>query len=198
MAYIGLAKPTVAKLDESSGSMKYSEGFNCGKAMEMSITPQYAEGSLYANNVKAEYDKEFSYAEISLMTSTLPIQAHEVMFGHTVENTEGQVIKDNVSDESNYVGLGVYIPEKVDGVKKFVAMWINKAKFAEGEESYKTKGDSIEYQTPSIAGQAVAAINGEWRERKIFATEKEAQDWIDTKAGIKTVVPSTLAKGKSE
>ena len=64
-------------------------------------------------------------------------------------------------------------------------MWIYKAKFAEGQESYKTKGDNIEYQTPSIAGQAIGVVDNLWRERKIFDSAKEAQDWIDEQAGMK-------------
>ena len=38
---------------------------------------------MYADDIKAEYDKEFKYADITLNTSTLPIKAHEIMFGHT-------------------------------------------------------------------------------------------------------------------
>lgn len=189
MAYIGLVKATVAKLDESNGEPTYTDGFSCGKAVELSITPQYAEGSLFGDDEKAEYDKEFSYAEISLRTTTLPINAHTTMFGHTVTDSDKNVIKDSISDEANYVGVGVYIPEKVGGVKKFVGMWICKAKFTESEENYKTKGDTVEYQTPSLSGQAVGLNSGVWRERHIFATEKEAQDWIDTKAGIKQLEP---------
>ncbi|HIY18262.1 MAG TPA: major tail protein [Candidatus Blautia avistercoris] len=184
MAYIGLTKPTVAKLDESGGTPEYTDGFACGKAIEMSITPNYAEGSLYADNEKAEYDKEFSYAEVTLNTSTLPIEAHKIMFGHTTDEEENTIV-DKSADESNYVGLGIYVREKVNGVRKYIAMWIHKVKFTESEESYKTKGDAIEYQTPSITGQAIAISTGEWRERKICDTEQEAKDWIDEQAGLK-------------
>ena len=75
--------------------------------------------------------------------------------------------------------------EKVDGLKKYVAMWIYKVKFAEGQESFKTKGDNIEYQTPSIAGQAIGIDDDLWKETMIYDTEKEARDWIDEMAGIK-------------
>lgn len=187
MAYVGLAKPTVAKLDESSGIPKYTDGFTCGKAMALDISPQYAEGSLFADNKKSEYDKEFKYADVTLGTDTLPIQAHTVMFGHTVakEGESGTSIKNRTTDSSNYVGLGIYMDEKVDGLKKYVAMWIYKVKFAEGQESFKTKGDNIEYQTPSIAGQAIGIDDNLWKETMIYDTEKEARDWIDEMAGIK-------------
>ncbi len=187
MAYVGLAKPTVAKLDESAGTPKYTDGFTCGKAMALDISPQYAEGSLFADNKKLESDKEFKYADVTLGTDTLPIQAHKVMFGHEVskEGESGTSIKNRTTDSSNYVGLGIYMDEKVDGLKKYVAMWIYKVKFAEGQDSFKTKGDNIEYQTPSIGGQAIGIDDNLWKETRIYDTEKEAQDWIDEMAGIK-------------
>ncbi|MEZ3435738.1 MAG: major tail protein [Lachnospiraceae bacterium] len=187
MAYVGLVKPTIAKLDESGGTPKYTDGFACGKAMEMSINPQYAEGSLYADDQLSEYDKEFKYADITLRTSTLPIQAHNNMFGHTVDDgtDDTATISDRVTDDSNYVGFGIYVKEKVNNKYRFIAMWIYKTKFAEGQEDYKTKGDNIEYQTPSISGRAAGLEDGRWRERKIFRTIKEAQDWLDEMAGIK-------------
>lgn len=189
MAYIGLVKPTIAKLDESAEKPKYTDGFTCGKAIGLDVNPQYAEGSLYADNTKAEYDKEFKYADVTLNTDTMPIRAHTVMFGHEV-NGEGETpvtIKTRTTDSPNYVGFGIYVNEKVNNVKKYVAMWIYKVKFAEGQESFKTKGDNIEYQTPSIAGQAIGIADNLWKETKIFGTEKEACDWIDEMAGIKPV-----------
>ena len=186
MGYIGLVKPTVAKLDESGGTPKYTDGFTCGEAMEMSINPQYAEGSLYADDKLSEYDKEFKYADVTLKTNTLPIQAHNNMFGHTVEG-EGdsvKVIKDRTTDDPNYVGFGIYVKEKVKGVVSFIAMWMYKVKFAEGQEDYKTKGDNIEYQVPSMAGKATGITDNVWRERRIFKSADEAQDWLDEMAGI--------------
>lgn len=204
MAYIGLVKPTFARLDESRalitlqnapidgrGSVTlaptYIDGFTCGKAIGLDVNPQYAEGSLYGDDEKAEYDKEFKYVEVTLNTTTLPVQAHNILFGHKVENDDNGTIKVKfrTTDTPNYVGFGVYVKEKVEGVKKYVAMWMYKAKFTEGQESFKTKGDNIEYQTPSISGQAIGIDDNLWKETRIFNTEKEAQDWIDEMAGIK-------------
>lgn len=95
MAYVGLRKPIIAKLLESG---KYDKPFACGKAIGLQVNPNYAEGSLNADDKQAEYDKEFTYAEVTLNTSTLPIEAHEKMFGHTV-GTEKKNVKFNVDDQ---------------------------------------------------------------------------------------------------
>lgn len=184
MAFYGLAKPIIAKLDESTTPPKYTDGFVCGKAMAVDIDPQYAENSLYGDNSTAEYDKEFTAANITLGTTTLPVEASSTMFGHTVD-AEKKTVTAKASDQSNYVGTGFYANEKVDGVPKAVAVWIYKAKYSEGKTSYKTKGNNIEYQTPSITGQAVALATGEWKETYTCDTEQEAIEWLETKAGIK-------------
>lgn len=180
MAYIGLARPTVAKLTEPANT--YSDAFTCGEAIGIDISPQYAEGSLYGDNRKVEYDKLFKYADITLNTTRLPVKAHSVMFGHTVaEGEDGVTFKGR--DSTGYVGMGFYVTERVEGADKFVAIWIHKAKFSEGSENYKTQGDNIEYQTPSLSGQAVTLSSDVWKEVKVFATEAEAVAWIDEKSG---------------
>lgn len=183
MAYIGLAKPIIAKLDESGSEPKYSDGFICGKAIGIDIDPQYAEGSLYGDNATAEYDKEFTQANITLNTTTLPAESANTMFGHEVKAETKEVVS-KVSDSPNYVGVGVYVTEKVDGKRTFVAIWLYKTKFSEGKTSFKTKGNNIEYQTPSISGQAVGIGSGEWKETKTFDTEDEALAWLKEKAGM--------------
>lgn len=177
MAYVGLRKPIIAKLMENGA---YDEPFVFGKAIGLQVTPNYAEGSLYADDGQAEYDKEFSYAEVTLNTSTIPIIAHEKMFGHAV--TEKNV-KFNSDDQNNFVGMGWISVEKVNGVRSFIGNLIRKAKFSEPSEDYATKGESIEYKTPSITGRASATDDGEWKETKTFATEDEARAWIFEKFG---------------
>lgn len=191
MAYVGLAKPIVAKYANTAGTPTYTEGFSCGKAIEMTISPQYNEGSLYGDDEEAEYDKEFKYADITMNTTTLPLKAHEILFGHTVvEASTGEEAKtpakitDKADDEANYVGVGFFATEKVNGVRKYIAFWMYKVKFSESEESYTTKGDSIEYKTPSIAGRALSVDEVGWRERSIHDTKAEALEWLNKMAGI--------------
>ena len=177
MAYVGLRKPIIAKLS-SDGT--YDEPFAFGKAIGLQVTPNYAEGSLYADDGQAEYDKEFSYAEITLNTSTIPIIAHDKMFGHKV--TEKNV-KFNGDDQNNDVGVGWISVEKVNGVRSFIGNFLNKVKFSEPSEDYATRGESIEYKTPSITGRASIVDGGDWKETETFDTEAEAKNWIYEKFG---------------
>lgn len=178
MAYIGLRKPIIAKLTEGG----YDEPFAFGKAISMQVTPNYAEGSLYADDGQAEYDKEFSYAEVVLNTSTIPIVAYEKMFGHQVGEKN---VKFNADDQNNDVGVGWISLEKVNGVRTFIGNFLYKVKFSEPSEDYATKGESIEYKTPSITGRASTIDGGDWKETDTFSTEADTRKWIYEKFGKK-------------
>ena len=179
MAYVGLRKPIIAEI---TGAKVYGEPFAFGKAIGLQVTPNYAEGSLNADDAQVEYDKEFNYAEVTLNTSTIPIEAHEKMFGHKVnEGKTGATF--NKDDQAKYVGMGWISVEKMDGVRKFIGNVLYKVKFSEPSEDYSTKGDSIEYKTPSITGRAIANENGDWKDFEAFDTSEDALKWINTKFG---------------
>ena len=179
MAYVGLRKIFVAKWNKGD---TYGEKLSLGKAIGITVTPSYAEGSLYADDGQAEYDKEFSYADVTFNTSTLPIKAHEMMFGHETEGETGVSFKGD--DQAEFVGAAWISVEKVDGTRKYIGNFLTKVKFGEPSEDYATKGESIEYKTPSISGRASTNDAGLWKMTEICATEGEALSWIDQKFGV--------------
>lgn len=174
MAFIGLRKPYVAKYNRATKT--YSDGFRYSHAVSMNVTPNYAEASLYGDDVQTEYEKEFVNAAVSLGTTHTPIQAADTMFGHTVN---GNKVTYKTTDEANYVGVGTIAPEKIDGVKKYVALIIKCAKFTDPTDDFATKGDQIQFKTPTINGSAIAADNdGNWKETQVFDTEAEAETYV--------------------
>lgn len=174
MAYIGLAKPYIAKLINEA-TKTYANGFKCGKAMSVNIQPNYNEGKLYADNQLSEYVKEFKDGTMTLGTDRLPKEAESVCFGHTVSEDS---VTYKTNDSANFVGVGFYVDEMVDGVKNYAAIVVYKVKFTENAEDYSTKGENIEFKTPSITGTIAGLTSTEWKDRKIFDSEKEAEDWV--------------------
>lgn len=177
MAYFGLRYPIIAKYNRSTGV--YSDGFVCGKAVSIEVSPNYSEGSLYGDDEQAEYEKSFTNANVTLGTTTLPIEAAETVFGHTVDSGTNKVTK-KTTDESNYVGVGVVIDEVVDGTKKYYAYVITCAQFAESAESFTTKGDSITFSSPSIAGLAIGDKTSAWQIKQPFDDAASAKAYIET------------------
>lgn len=185
MAYVGLRKPIIGKR-KTNGT--YEAPFTMGKAVGVNITPNYAEGSLYADDEQAEYDKEFTYADVTLNTSTIPMEAEEHMFGHKVTSEDDRKnVVFNKDDQANDVGMGWISVEKVDGVRSYVGNFLYKVKFTEPSEEYTTKGESIEYKTPSISGRASADSDGNWKKTEVLKTENEALAWIYEMFGVEEV-----------
>lgn len=180
MAYIGLRKPYVSKFNRET--KVYSDGFRYADAISVNITPNYTEASLYGDDVQTEYDKEFINAAVSFGSTHTPIEAASTMFGHTVN---GNNVKYKTTDEANYVGLGFTAPEKIDGVKKYVALVLLCAKFTDPGDDFATKGNQIEYKTPTINGLAIAADDaGNWKETETFDTEAAAEAFVCNKLNI--------------
>lgn len=182
MAYVGLSNPYIAELADEAAKV-YKNGFRCGKAMTLNVTPNYNEGSLYANNQLAEYIKEFKDGTMTLGTSTLPKEAGQVCFGHEIDESSGMVTY-KTTDEAKYVGVGFIVSEVVDNVKKYVATIVYKVKFSEAATDFSTKGENIEFKTPSLEGKIAGLSSGEWKATIPFDTETEAEDWIKTTLGI--------------
>lgn len=181
MAYIGVARPVIAKYEESNGNITYSEGFRFGKAIKVVITPNYEDVSEYGGINDTEEEQEFSDADIAMSTSETPGVAEQIMFGHIANEDE---VVSGVEDRANYVGMGIRVAQVVSRRKVYVAIWIHKVKFLDGEQEHETKGDSIKYGTPEIKGKALPDSNGKWRTKKRFWTRKEADEWLQRKAGI--------------
>lgn len=185
MAYIGLARPAIARYSEAGGEVRYSDGIRYGKAIKIQIDPHYEDVSDYNDINDTDDDQEFAYADISLNTDETPEEAEEMMFGH--EASGGTVVSRD-TDRSGYVGVGIRVRSVIRGRVRYTAIWIHKAKFQDGSGDHETKGDSIDYKTPEIDGKAVPDIDGKWRTKKVFDTAEEADAWIDAAAGIESEV----------
>ena len=188
MAYIGLRKPYIGKFNPDDGS--YETPTLSERAIAFSVTPNFAEGSLAADDdPSSEYDKEFVDADVTLGTDTITNRWREDMFGNEVSQ-DGEVMS-GLDDEANYVGCGVVVPEKIRGTKKWVGLFLPLVKFAEPADELETKGSSITYKTPSIAGKAKADADRKWRYRKVCATEAEADAYVLGKFGAAATGGST-------
>lgn len=178
MANFGLSKPWIAKYSASG----YTGAFQCGKAISTAVTPNTVTASLYADNQQVEDVTEFSNATVTLGVNTLPATAAPILFGHT-KNGDEEV--SNTGDSASYVGYGFVVAAMDEGVKKYQGCVLHKVKFAEGEESYSTKGDQITFATPNLNGTAYGDERGDWRTKsELFATEAEADKWVQTKLGV--------------
>ena len=60
-----------------------------------------------------------------------------------------------------------------------------------------TKGENLEFKTPSVSGKAMAIANGDWKIKETFATEEEAVGFIKEYLGITDDASVSVAKEDS-
>ena len=61
----------------------------------------------------------------------------------------------------------------------FKASVLSKVKFKDTMPDEKTKGDTIEYSTPSIEGSVLKKADGEWSRTQTFTTYEAASTYLD-------------------
>jgi phi13 family phage major tail protein len=160
MATIGLKNLHVAKLtkDDQTG-VTYETPKRLALAIEAKITPQVNTATLYADDRAAEVVESLGEIEVELGIDDLSSEMYAFLLGKTV-NSDG-VIEDKSTDSAPYVALGFCMPLSKGG-EKYV--WLYKGKFQLPEENAKTKGDNVEFQTPTIKAKFVTReYDDKWR-----------------------------------
>lgn len=175
----------VAKYQNTNGVISYGTPVALGDAMNVNINLNFAEGRLYAESVLAEYVREPTGGTISVGTKYIKKDAEVLMFGCTAE-TDNDEVTYTGKDNANYVGYGAYAPDKIDGVTKFTAFFIHKTMFGPPGYSLQTKGQNIQFATPTTSGEFLPDDSSDKKmlSRATLATEAAAIAWINTKLGV--------------
>lgn len=197
MASIGLRYPYYAKYnyDESTGEVTYSGGGLLGKAVDFSAKIESGDdNNLYADDGVAESDTSFGGGELTITTDDLTQDASADIIGVKIsETTVGtEKVTELVYDEdmqAPYFGFGVIIPRRKNGVTSYRAVVFLRIMFSVPEESAKTKGNKIEWMTPSLT----ATILRSEAEKSPWKRETTVESLATAKAYIKQILNITDA-----
>lgn len=178
----------VARYSHSGAKTTYSDKTKLGDAMGVNIQFKFAEGRLYAEGRLSEYLKLITGGSISIAEKYIVAAAAKMMYGVTeaTRKISGSPQKDikslqyKTSDEAGYVGVSFYAPDRVDGVTKYTCMFVTKSLFGPPDYVYKTKGQSIEFQTPTTTGEFLADDGSELLiDVAVCDTVADAKAWCD-------------------
>lgn len=196
MAAIGLKHFVVAKVaSETPGAaLTYETGMVVGKAMQANLTLNRSDNPLFGDDVIAENDNSVTGGTIQIGVTALGNAVRAYMLGDeevSVGTGTSAVKEYEVTDEpAPYVGFGFLRTLIEDGARKYEAVWMYKAQFGENTINATTKGQQVEWQTPTLDGILMGVQNDAdgkthfYRYANHFATEAEAAAWLDNKAGI--------------
>ena len=150
MATIGLRDIYYAKLltDPVGGTATYDAPKRLAGAISANINPNSSSSTLFADDGPADTAATLGEISLELNVADIPLETQAELLGHTVES--------GVLKKKGFRTL------KSNGSYRYY--WLNKGKFATPEEDLKTKGDSIEFTTPTISGSFVKRdSDDEWQ-----------------------------------
>lgn len=194
MPQYGLKNIYAAQYNLTGGVVSYGSPVKVGDAMTAQIEPEIAEAALYAEDAKAEYMRLMVGGTISLGVKYILNAAKTLLLGvradtHTItytppggtetsEEVTGQKIGAN--DTGNYVGIAFYSPDMRDTLKKYFCLFIRKALFGPPSMNLQTKGQNIQFNTPTISGQFLATdeIDQDFYAWALVDSEAAARAWV--------------------
>lgn len=155
---IGLKDVVYAVLDESSdivgGTPTYGTVYPLANTIDLSFDPGSSSASLFADDGQGFAAETVGEMKITLGNADILPEDMARILGHTYAN--GQIV-DNTLDQSPYIALGAKMLRSGKDSTNLVYdyVWMYKCKLSKPKFDAKTKGASIEYQTPMLEGMVV-------------------------------------------
>ncbi len=188
MANIGLRNARYNKIDSTTNKYKAltdSKVPVLGRMIDAKLSEDRGEASLYADDMLAEYDSNFTGGKLNLTLDNVDDKIYADIKG-CEQSSEGE-ITENQDDVVPELGYGHVITKMVNGVKLYKVEFLPRIKITSITADAKTKGESIEFNTVSIEAKVMPldkAINGlkigDWKKTQTFDTLAKAQTYLDT------------------
>ena len=181
---IGLSNLVYAKLidDPPTGQATYEPPIRIPGAIQATVNPNASNATLFADDGPFETAATIGEITLELNIADLPLEVQADLLGHTLQ---GGVLIRKASDVPPWVAVG-FKTLKSNG--KYRYTWLAKGKFALPEQNNQTKGDSIEWNTPTITGSFVKReCDDEWErhidEDHIDFVPEMAENWFTNPYG---------------
>jgi phi13 family phage major tail protein len=176
MASIGLKRFRYAIL--AADGTTYGTVKTMAGAISSSVSLNIPEATLYSDDATTEYVTGFQSATITLGIDEDDDTIFAEILGKTI-STETDVVTSSVDDTPPYVGFGHIVTKLVNNVPLFKVEWFPKVKFKPFIPDANTRGESIEFGTPSVEGLILANVEGVWEKHQTLASESAASTALD-------------------
>lgn len=184
MASYGAKSPVWAPITAEGAGVAptYGGGMILAKLVSCGVTPNAAEGSLYADNGLAEYARELTDEDLALETDDLYLDKAAALFGATIV---GNDLSYRNGDNPPLGGYGFYHTAMRNGVKCHIGHFFPKVRASRNARTFTTKNNSITFGTAAIALKAMYDNSGEIeRESEAFSSEESAYAWVANLLGL--------------
>lgn len=183
---IGLSKPYYAKYSAGNGTPTYSDLTSMGMVTEFSLAVDGKDPAiLYADNGAAESVATFGGGTATLGVHKLTLSDLTDLLGQSYVASTGATFKADVN--APYMGLGVIAMNISGGAITYSVIVLYKVQCKQPDVTLVTKGDSVEYQVPSLEFTILRddSADAKWMfEQDGYATEADAEAALKTALGI--------------
>lgn len=148
MAQIGLKDVYIADITEgANGYETYGNPEYLAPAITVDITINRTNSKLYADDKVEDEVDEFTGGTISVNTSRLSDSMTAKLTGATVD--QNGLLIETAENNSPYKAIGF---KSKTSKGKYRYMWLYRVKFSPVKETFNTKGETINFGTPTIEG----------------------------------------------
>ena len=117
-------------------------------AITANINPNASTETLFADDGPMEVASTLGNIELELTLADIPLPTQAILLGHTWDDADKRLTRKS-EDTPPWIAVG-FRALKSNGNYRYV--WLTKGKFMIPEEGHETRGDTIEFQTPTITG----------------------------------------------
>ena len=198
MAVIGMRYPVAAPIttETEGAALVYGTGVVIAKAIRANFTYNRNDNPLYADDTIAENYNGLTGYDIELEVDKLPDAVRVAILGETEVTTSSETYYEQTDASAPYCGFGFMRVLRENGTDKYQAVWCHKVQFSEPSEETTTKGETIEWGTPTLNAVGMGVRNDatgriKYRIHETFDTPAAALAWLNTKANISTTITTT-------
>lgn len=188
MATIGLRDVYYALLtdDPADGAATYETSVRLVGAISANVNPNTSTATLFADDGPQDSATTMGEITLELNLADIPLPKQAILLGHTFA---GGVLIRRGGDTPPWLAIA-YRTLKSNGAYRYY--WLAKGKFAIPQEAYTTRGDSIEFQTPTITGAFVKRdSDDEWQRTADEDDDTFKPGWSDTWFSGGPMTPTT-------
>ncbi len=177
---VGFKNIHVAKiLSDAEGVTTYDAPRKISQSISADVSPNFTTTTLYADDQAVEVEESLGDIDVTIGIRDLDADDYAYIMG--VEKNADGVIEDRSGDSTPYMALGFEIPLSGGAGSRFY--WYYKGKFTIPGNANTTKGESVEFQTPSITGKFMSREDGKWRarvdENDVDANSDVVRNWFN-------------------
>ena len=192
MAKIGLKCLTYAPFTGGGeySTVTYGTGTQLNDYMiRADIGEERDDVKFYADDHKIDADNAMNGATLALELANMTDTLEKDFLGYVAESSSQGADLQITDASAGFVGCGFYRKERFKGTVTYKCYWFYKVQFRRDSDSGNTKGESTEFQTESLNGDAMGVTLTAAGDTIYYTTcrkesESDAISWLKTKAGI--------------